>query len=123
LRSESGIYDIISPNRQNLVTSTVKGNGKDLGRYIELIQNYESVKDMLVTDRTKYISLLNQYSTGIGPNEVSLLHSITIAKPPVDTAGPGLGIILAASFFLGLFFSILYVLLTTYYREVVLVRE
>jgi uncharacterized protein involved in exopolysaccharide biosynthesis len=123
LRSESGIYDIISPNRQNLVTSTVKGNGKDLGRYIELIQNYESIKDMLVTDRAKYISLLNQYSTGVGPNEVNLLHSITIAKPPVDPAGPGLGIILAACFFLGLFFSILYVLLTTYYREVVLVRE
>ena len=123
LRNESGIYDIISPNRQNLVTSRIQSNGKDEGRYIELIQNFEAVKDMLVTDRAKYISLLNQYSTGVGTGELGLFHSITIAKPPVETAGPGLFIVLAASFFLGLFFSILYVLLTTYYREVVAVRS
>ena len=123
LRNESGIYDIISPNRQNLVTSSIHGNGKDQGRYIEVIQNFEATKDLLVTDRAKYVSLLNQYSTGVKSNEIVLLHSITIAKPPVDPAGPNVWIILAASFFLGLFFSICYVLLTTYYKEVVLVRE
>ncbi len=123
LRNESGIYDIISPNRQNLVTSSIKGNSKDHGRYIEVIQNFEATKDLLVTDRAKYISLLNQYSTGVQPDEIMLLHSITTAKPPVDPAGPGLPIILAACFFVGLFFSVIYVLLTTYYREVVLVRE
>ncbi|HRO42086.1 MAG TPA: Wzz/FepE/Etk N-terminal domain-containing protein [Flavipsychrobacter sp.] len=123
LRTESGIYDIISPNRQNLVLSTVKGNGKDLGRYIEVIQNVSALKDLLVTDRVRYISLLNQYSTGVQPNEITLLHSITMAKPPIDAAGPGLFIVLAACFFMGLFFSIVYVLLTTYYREVVLEKR
>jgi len=123
LREQSGIYDIISPNRQNLVNSSIRGNGKDAGKYIELIQNYEAVKDMLVTDRAKYVSLLNQYSTGVKANEMSLFHSITIARPPVDPAGPNLFIILAASLFLGLGFSILYVLLTTYYREVVTVKK
>jgi len=122
LRNESGINDIISPNRQNLVLSTVKGNGKDAGRYIEVIQNHEAVKDLLVTDRAKYVSLLNQYSTGVDAEEIRLLHSITTARPPVDTAGPSLFIILAASFFVGLFFSILFVLITSYYREVILVK-
>ena len=123
LRTESGIFDIISPNRQNLVTSRVTGNGKEPGRYIEVIQNFEAVKDLLVTDRAKYVSLLNQYSTGVKPDEISLLHSITVAKPPVDRAGPGIWVVLAASLFIGLFFSIIYTLLTTYYREVVVVRN
>jgi len=123
LREQSGIYDIISPNRLNLVTSKIQANGNDAGRFIELIQNYEAVKDMLVTDRAKYVSLLNQYSTGTKDNQMNLFHSITIARPPVDPAGPNLFIVLAASFFLGLFFSVLYTLLTTYYREVVIVKE
>lgn len=123
LRNESGIFDIISPNRQNLVQSAIKGNSKDHGRYIEVIQNFEATKDLLVTDRAKYVSLLNQYSTGVKPDEISLLHSITTARPPVDPAGPNLYIILAASFFVGLFFSIIYALLTTYYREVTTARN
>jgi uncharacterized protein involved in exopolysaccharide biosynthesis len=123
LRDVSGIYDIISPNRQNLVPSTIQGNGKDRGRYIELIQNFEATKDLLVVDRARYVSLLNQYSTGVKPDEIALLHSITTARPPVDTAGPSIFIVLAASFFIGLFFSIIYVLLTTYYREVVTVKN
>lgn len=123
LREQSGIYDIISPNRQNLVTSKIQGNGNNAGRYIELIQNYEAVKDMLVTDRAKYVSLLNQYSTGVRGNEMNLFHSITVARPPVEPAGPNLFIVLAASLFLGLFFSVLYTLLTSYYREVIVVKE
>lgn len=123
LRQVSGIYDIISPNRQNLVNSHIQGNGKDEGRYIEVIQNFEATKDMLVTDKAKYVSLLNQYSTGTGENGMKLFHTITTAKPPVDTAGPGLFVILAACMFVGLFFSIMFVLLTTYYSEVVIVKE
>ncbi len=123
LREVSGIYDIISPNRQNLVSSHIQGNGKDAGRYMELIQNFEATKDMLVTDKAKYVSLLNQYSTGTDPDGMRLLHSITVARPPVDTAGPSVFVILAACFFIGLFFSVLFVLLTNYYSEVILVKE
>ena len=123
LREESGIYDLISPNRVNLVNNSVRGNGKDMGRYMEVIQNFESVKDMMVIVRSKYLSLLNQYSTGLGKDEMPLLHVITPARPPVNPSGPGLSIVLAASFFLGLFFSILYLLLTSYYKMVVSVNR
>ena len=54
LREESGIYDLISPNRVNLVNNSVRGNGKDMGRYMEVILNFESVKDMMVIDRSKF---------------------------------------------------------------------
>lgn len=119
LREASGIYDIISPSRVNLVTGNVKGNGNNQGYYVEVIQNYEAIKDMLVIDRAKYLSLLNQYSTGVGEGEMPLLHTITLAKPPVDPAGPGLLIVLAASFFIGLFFSIFYLLISSYYKLVI----
>ncbi len=123
LREESGIYDIISPSRLNLITGNIKGAGKGSGRYVETIQNIEAVKDALVVDRAKNTSLLGQYSTGVGPDEMVLLHVITKAKPPLDPAGPNIWIILFASFFIGFFFSSLFVLLSTYYREVVVVRE
>lgn len=123
LREASGIMDVLSPARLNLVTSNVKGNGgKGMGRYVEVIQNFEAVKDQLVADRAKYVSLLNQYSAGMGENDVPLFHSISRARPPVDPAGPSMGIILAASLMIGLFFSILYLLLTNYYKEVVVVK-
>jgi len=123
LRDESGIYDIISPNRQNLVMSKIVGNGKNPGRYIELIQNFESTKDMLVIDRSRYISLQNQYATGTEKDGMKLFHNTTVARPPVDPAGPAWFIVLAACFFLGLFFSIVYLMITTYYREVVQARD
>jgi hypothetical protein len=123
LRDISGIYDVISPSRLNLITGTIKGNGKDQGRYVELIQNFEADKDMLVADKAKYVSLLNQYSTGVGPEEMPLLHIITSARTPVDPAGPNIWVILTVSALLGLFFSISYVLLTVYYGEVVAKRN
>jgi uncharacterized protein involved in exopolysaccharide biosynthesis len=123
LRVASGINELLSPNRENFFVGSIKGNGNETGKYIELIQNIEADKDLLVTDRARYQSLMNQYSTAVQPGQVSFLHIITNAKPPVDPAGPPLIIMLAAFFFLGLFFSVVYVLLSTYYREVVLVRE
>ncbi len=120
LREESGIYDVISPNRENVVVGTVKGNpGKNLGRNVELIQNYESLKDMIVSDRAKVLSLMQQYATGTAPDDMSFFHVITRATPPINPGGPTLIIVLLSSLFLGFFFSSLYVLLTTYYRELI----
>ena len=117
MREYSGIYDILSPSRVNLILGSIKVAGKEQGKYVELIQNYESIKDMLVIDRTRYLSLLNQYATGIAPGQMPLLHVISTAKPPVDPKGPSAIIVLGASLFIGLFFSIAIALLTTYYKE------
>ncbi len=122
LREESGIYDLLSPGRENLIIGTVKGNGNNTGRYVEVIQNVEAEKDILVKDRARYISLMQQYATGTGPEEMTLFQIVTAAKPPVDPKGPTLPIILAACFFIGLFFSSVYILITTYYKEAVATR-
>lgn len=123
LREESGIYDVISPNRDNIMMGAVRGNGKNLGKNIELIQNYESLKDMTVSDRAKISSLLQQYSTGVDSGQISFFQVTSSAKPPVEPKGPGMFIILATSLFLGFFFSCVYILLTTYYRELIAVER
>lgn len=124
LRNASGIMDLMSPARLNLVTSTIKGNGgKNMGMYVEVIQNFESIKDQLVADRAKSATLLNQYSTGNAPGETVLLHEITTAQPPVDPAGPKLWILIVACAFVGMFFSIVYLLLTSYYKAILSTEE
>lgn len=123
LRDESGIYDILSPNRENLVNGAIKGNGKNIGRNMEMIQNYESIKDITVSDRAKNYSLLGQYTTGTQPDEMPLFHVVTTAKQPQDPSDPTLAVKLMVGFFLGLFFSSLFVLIITYYRQLIAVER
>src|SRR5205807_771718 len=56
MRDRSGIYSLISPARQNVMSGEMKGGGKGYGRAMEEIQNIESIKDQLVADRAHYIS-------------------------------------------------------------------
>ena len=90
---------------------------------MEQIQNIEAVKDQLVIDKSKFVSLLGEFSTGNQANQLQLTQVITLAKPPVDPKGPGLMLTLIACVFLGVFFSTLYVLLSTYYRELIAVER
>ncbi len=118
MRQESGIYDIISPTRSNqILGNNIKGNGNNTGYYVEAIQNIEAEKDMLVIDRARYLSLMHQYLTGTGTDEMPLFHVVTAPKIPVEHWGPSLFVILATCFFVGLFFSAAWALLSTYYQE------
>jgi uncharacterized protein involved in exopolysaccharide biosynthesis len=124
LRNQYGIYDIISPARNNIMLSSLKPNGKgDYGKGVELIQNIEAVKDQLVTDMSKHNTLLNQYTTGTSLDDVHFIQVITMAKPPVAPAGlNGMMTVIAAAL-LGLFFSALYVLIIAYYRVLTSVQR
>jgi capsular polysaccharide biosynthesis protein len=117
LREKHGIYSIISPTRQSMITGEIKGNGKDMGRAIEVLQNIASIKDQLVTDRARYISNLNEFSAS-GNKSMTFLKVITRALPPTGPSGPGVFIVLAVAAMLGFFFSVLYVLLVAYFRKV-----
>lgn len=121
LRDESGIYDLISPNRNNLVTSAVvsRNPGPGMGIYVEQIQNVEAIKDGIVIDQTRITTLLQQFSTGTNSDELKLFHIISTARPPLEPKGPGIVIIAIASILLGFFFSVIYILLTTYYKILV----
>lgn len=117
MRDRYGIYAIISPARQNLVTGDMKGGGKGYGRGLEEIQNIEAVKDQLVADKAHYISTLNEFAATTN-SSMDFLKVISRALPPTGPTGPGADTTLAAAAVMGLFFSILYVLLMEYFRRI-----
>ncbi len=116
LRDQYGIYNILSPTRQNVITGDVKGGGKGYGKAMEEIQNIESIKDQLVTDRAHYISLVNEYSAAVS-DSIQYLKVITRAVPPTSPTGPSLSMTLIVAGFVGLFFSTIYVLMMAYFRK------
>lgn len=123
LRDRYKIYDIISPSRQTMVSGSMKPTGADFGKGMELIQNVESVKDQLVTDRAKNISLLNEFSTGTKLNDMRFLQVISTATPPVKAAGLGLIFTVIACTVVGFFLSVIIVLLSGYYKRLVSVER
>ncbi len=116
MRDRSGIYSIISPGRQNIISGDLKGGGKGYGKAVEEIQNVESIKDQLVSDRAHYISLLNEFSAATS-DSIQYLKVITRAVPPTAPSGPGLIMVLMVTGSLGLFFSVIYVLMMAYFRK------
>lgn len=124
LRDQYKIYDIISPSRTTNTTASINSNGATaFGKGVEQIQNISSVKDQLVIDRSKYISLLNEFSTGTKDNEVKFIQVASPAIPPTDQSGPGMLITVLTCALLGIFFSTLYLLLTTYYKILISVER
>lgn len=112
LRDQYGIYDIISPSRNNLMLGSMKSNGKpNFGVAEEKIQNIGSLKDQLVVDRARQMTIANQYATGNNKDQLPVLKIVTPAKEPVRPKGPGgiLMVIICAA--LGCFFSIVYMMI------------
>jgi uncharacterized protein involved in exopolysaccharide biosynthesis len=124
VRDRYKIYDIINPSRENLVSSGIKSNGSaDFGKAMETVQNVESMKDQLVSDRSRYLSLLNQNLTTIAASDNPVIHSLTTARVPAKPKGIGLLLTIIASAMVGFFFSSLYILITTYYRLLIAVER
>jgi len=118
IRETYGIYDIISPSRYNLMLSAVKGNGHSgFANGIEQVQNVESLKDELVGDRAKHVSLANQYSTGTEINEMPLTQIIQVAKPPFRHIALDMAITGGGSAILGFLFAVVYILMNEYFHR------
>lgn len=117
MRDKYGIYSILSPTRKTMLNGAVASGGKGLGRAIEEIQNIESIKDQLVSDRAHYVSALNEFHATTN-SAMNFLKVITRALPPVTPAGLGPMLTLVAAGMLSLFFSTLYVLLMAYFRKI-----
>lgn len=117
LREQYGIYDIISPARYNLMLSSVKPTGKPgFARGVEMVQNVEAVKDQIVSDRSRHISLAGQYATYQRLNDLPITRILKVDRPPLKKAGPGLFISLAASAGVGILTGGLYTLIAHRYR-------
>lgn len=122
LRDQYGIYAVLSPSRQNVMTGSVSG-GKSTAMGMEKIQNVEAIKDQLVADRAKYVSLSNEFSTGTKEGAVSLTQVISKAKTPLTPKGPNAMMTILTAALLGFFFSVLLVLVLTYYRILISVER
>lgn len=122
IRDRSGIYELISPNRVNMVTASINAKGA-IGMDLEVLQNIEAIKDQLVIDQTRISSLLQQYSTGTGKMELELFQVISKARQPIVAKGPGGALTLIMSCIIGFFFACMYVLIATYYKAIVAVER
>jgi capsular polysaccharide biosynthesis protein len=106
LREHYGIYDIISPARNNLMLSPMNASGKkDFARGLEMVQNVESLKDQVVADRAKQTTIYNQFNTGTRIDQMPMIKVVTYAKNPVSPKGIGGMYTVLACAFLGFFFS------------------
>lgn len=121
LRDKYRIYDIISPARATISGQVNSASANGYG--VEEIQNISSVKDQLVIDRAKYISLLNEFSTGTKEGELKFIQVTNKAVPPTDPVGLGLVLTVIACAILGFFFGTLYILIMTYYRVLISVQR
>ena len=116
MRDRHGIYDIISPARLNMTTQISHGGGPGYGRAIEELQNIEATKDQMVADRARYVSLINEFSSGTGTGEQPQIQVISPASVPDKATGLGLVLTILVSLVIGTFFATLWVLLVAYFR-------
>lgn len=120
MRDRYGIYDIVSPNRSNVISGSIKSAN---GRAIEEIQNVESLKDQLVTDRARYVSIIGEVSTGTKAGEMPLLQVMSSAYPPETPAGLGAVLTIVACALIGFFFSAVWSLLAAYFKALTEVKR
>jgi len=115
MRERTGIYNIVSPGRQNIISPDVKNSGKGTGRAIEELQNIESIKDQLVTDRAKYISIKNEFEVSASA-KMKYIKLITRAVAPSNPSGLSLTVTIMICASLGFLFSACWVLIKDYYQ-------
>jgi hypothetical protein len=99
MRVKYGIYDLLNPERNNMIVSTPKGRGLQFAEGLEKIQNVEIIKDRLAMDVSKYKSIANQFKT-IAESKVPLLLIMQKASNSSPKSGPYrmLGVALTAVF-------------------------
>ena len=118
LRNQYQIYDIISPNRQNLMVSNIGASGKvNAAEGVEKIQNVESLKDQLVISRAELSATANELSTN-NMDEVEILHYVSTPFTPNKPSGLGLILTTLACGFVAFFFCVLLFSFTSYIRAI-----
>ncbi len=102
----------INVNTDLLVAAEAAGGAKNA----ETAKTIRATKDMLVADRAKYISLINEIEATTN-SAMDYVKVTTRATPPTSPMGPALSMILIVATCLGLFFSTLFVLVMGYYKK------
>ena len=106
LRVTYGIYDLVSPGRQNILQAAAKGSGEHYARGLEEVQNIEEIKDKLTIDRAKYLSLSNEFRTADFKG-FPMIHVVQWATPNGPKAGPYRILGVSMAFLISLVFGML----------------
>ncbi|MBL7720198.1 MAG: hypothetical protein JNL72_15280 [Flavipsychrobacter sp.] len=123
LRDRTGIYDLLSPNRNNVINGTITPKGNASGKDIEVIQNIEAIKDGMVIDQSRLSTLIQQFTTGTGRQDMSMFQVISRARQPIVPEGLNGVMTLIVSCMLGFFFAAIFVLIATYYKALIAVQR
>lgn len=115
LRERTGFYEIVSPNRTGLIVGSLRSTN---ARAIEEIQNLESVKDQYVIDRSRYISMAAESSTGIDEKELPIVRVISAAETPGVRSGLSLALTLITYTLAGLLFGMFWAVLAGWFHRV-----
>ena len=111
LRETYKIYDIVNPRRSNIIVGNVNWKGgKDFARGLELIQNVEAIKDELVSEKARHITLAAQYDVSDVSKTGTILQVVKNAKVTYKPQEPSMPTTLLCAFALGLFSGIVLVL-------------
>lgn len=117
MRDRYGIYQVLSPTRITLNTAPATAKGAGYGMAMEKIQNIEAAKDQYVIDRTRYQSLLAEYSTAMHSGDQPQIQVISPAIIPEKPKGLNLPLTILVGGLLGGFFAMLWVLFATYWKK------
>ncbi|MEO6833028.1 MAG: Wzz/FepE/Etk N-terminal domain-containing protein [Chitinophagaceae bacterium] len=117
LRDKYKIYDIMSPSRQGLINGSIShAGGPGYGRAMEEVQNVEATKDQLVTDRARFVSLMNEFSAGNSVESQPQIQVISPAYVPDKAEGLGLILTIIISILVAAFFATMWFFLVAYYK-------
>jgi len=82
-----------------------------------------ATKDQFILDRSKDLSLLNEFNTGLGDGEMSLLRVISAASPATEPKGFGFIKTIFVFALIGAFFSSVWALISTYFNQLTAVER
>lgn len=117
--------DMLSAKQVELSEEPKRGMDKleKIKRHDELSE-IGVMKDQLIQDKAKNMSILNELLTGVNSNDKNrYLQVITPATPPEKPAGIGFALTVVGAAFFGFFFIAIYLLIITYYRLLINVER
>ena len=116
MRDQYGIYSVLSPGREHMMSGDNQSHPKGYGKAMEMVQNIESVKDQYVTDRAHYISTLNEFSVTTD-KAMRFINVLSHAEPPTHAQGLGGIVTVIIAGFLGFICTLFYLLIAAYYNK------
>jgi len=116
MRDQYGIYNVMSPGREHMMSGDNQSHPKGYGRAMEMVQNIESIKDQYVTDRAHYMSTLNEFSATTD-KAMRFINVLSHAEPPTHAQGLSGMVVVAIAGFIGFICTLLFLLMTAYYNK------